>query len=159
MSKHREIYLHSIRMSGQCIRTSVQCIQAKTTWLPTLKYLIFLCNIRTENKTTIVLQQPSPIFWDKGSIHEHINGSWGLYFARHEVFLSLKNPVTNKIKLLVLCLLRELIQGSYRQVWIKIHGIFKDFSKTFLLFSRTENLIKILIYTSKFYFWNARVLV
>ena len=36
MRKHREIYLHSIRMSVQCIRTSVQCIQAKTTWLPTL---------------------------------------------------------------------------------------------------------------------------
>ena len=31
MRKHREIYLHSIRMSVQCIRTSVQCIQAKTT--------------------------------------------------------------------------------------------------------------------------------
>ena len=39
MRKHREIYLHSIRMSVQCIRTSVQCIQAKTTWLPTLKLL------------------------------------------------------------------------------------------------------------------------
>ena len=36
MRKHREIYLHSIRMFVQCIRTSVQCIQAKTTWLPTL---------------------------------------------------------------------------------------------------------------------------
>ena len=36
MRKHREIYLHSIWMSVQCIRTSVQCIQAKTTWLPTL---------------------------------------------------------------------------------------------------------------------------
>ena len=29
MRKHREIFLHSIRMSVQCIRTSVQCIQAK----------------------------------------------------------------------------------------------------------------------------------
>ena len=26
MRKHREIYLHSIRISVQCIRTSVQCI-------------------------------------------------------------------------------------------------------------------------------------
>ena len=34
----------------------------------------------------------------------------------------------------------------------KIQGLFKDFSKTFLLFSRTENLRKILIYTLKFYF-------
>ena len=34
---------------------------------------------------------------------------------------------------------------------------FKDFSKTFLLFSRTENLRKILIYMLKFYFRNARV--
>ena len=33
--KHREIYLHSIRMSVQCIKTSVQCIQAKTTLLNT----------------------------------------------------------------------------------------------------------------------------
>ena len=39
----------------------------------------------------------------------------------------------------------------------KIQGLFKDFSKTFLLFSRTENLRKILIYKLKFYFWNARV--
>ena len=39
----------------------------------------------------------------------------------------------------------------------KIQGFFKDFQKTFLLFSRTENLRKILIYTLKFYFGNARV--
>ena len=34
----------------------------------------------------------------------------------------------------------------------KIQGLFKDFSKSFLLFSRTDNLRKILIYTLKFYF-------
>ena len=47
-------------------------------------------------------------------------------------------------------------QGSYRQVSVK----FKDFSrtsKTFLPFSRTGNLWKILIYTLKFYFWSSRV--
>ena len=44
-------------------------------------------------------------------------------------------------------------QGSYRQVHVK----FKDFQKTFLLLSRTTNLWKLLIYTLKFYFWNARV--
>ena len=45
-------------------------------------------------------------------------------------------------------------QGSYRQVYVKC----KDFSrifKTFLLFSRTENLRIILIYMLKFYFGNA----
>ena len=43
MRIHREIYLHSIRMSVQCIRTSVQCIQAKTTWLPTLVLVLCIC--------------------------------------------------------------------------------------------------------------------
>ena len=45
MRKHREIYLHSIRMSVQCIRKSVQCIQAKTTWLPTLRVTLILCKL------------------------------------------------------------------------------------------------------------------
>ena len=35
-----------------------------------------------------------------------------------------------------------VLQGSYRQVCVK----FTDFLKTFLLFSRSENLYKILIY-------------
>ena len=39
----------------------------------------------------------------------------------------------------------KLTQGSYRQDCLN----FKDFSKTFLLFSRTEKLRKILIYTLK----------
>ena len=50
----------------------------------------------------------------------------------------------------ILKLLLDLQQGSYRQDCVK----FKDFSmtsQTFLLFSRTENLRKILIYTLKFY--------
>ena len=47
----------------------------------------------------------------------------------------------------------KLFQGSYRQDCVK----FKDFSKTFLLLSRTENLRKILIYMLEFYFGNARV--
>ena len=45
----------------------------------------------------------------------------------------------------------QTAQGSYRQDCVK----FKDFSRTskdFLLFSKTENLRKILIYTLKFYF-------
>ena len=49
----------------------------------------------------------------------------------------------------------KILQGSYRQDCVK----FKDFSrtskKTFLLFSRTENLRKMLIYTLNFYFGNA----
>ena len=49
--------------------------------------------------------------------------------------------------------------GFIQAILCEIQGLFKDFSKTFLLFSRTENLRKILIYMLKFYFWNARVLV
>ena len=45
-------------------------------------------------------------------------------------------------------------QGSYRQVYVKI----KDFLKTFLLFSRSENVYKILIYTLKYYFGNVGLL-
>ena len=41
----------------------------------------------------------------------------------------------------------------------KIQGLFKDFWKTFLLFSKTKNLWKILIYTLKFYFRNLKILV
>ena len=33
-----------------------------------------------------------------------------------------------------------------------IQGLFKDFLKTFLLFSKSENLYKVLIYTLKHYF-------
>ena len=42
----------------------------------------------------------------------------------------------------------------------KIQGLFMDFLKTFLLFSRSENLYKILIYTLKYYqyFRNVRLL-
>ena len=40
-----------------------------------------------------------------------------------------------------------IIQDSYRQDCVK----FKDFSRIFLLFSRTENLRKILIYALKFF--------
>ena len=36
----------------------------------------------------------------------------------------------------------------------KIQGLFKDFLNTFLLFSRSENLCKILIYTLKYYLRN-----
>ena len=36
----------------------------------------------------------------------------------------------------------------------KIQGLFKDFLKTFLMFSRSENLYKILINTLKYYFGN-----
>ena len=42
----------------------------------------------------------------------------------------------------------KYVQGSYMQVCVK----FKDFLKTFLLFSRSENFYKILIYTLKYYF-------
>ena len=48
----------------------------------------------------------------------------------------------------------RFIQASLR----KIQGLFKDFLKTFLLFSRSENLYKILIYTLKYYsgkYWTA----
>ena len=45
-----------------------------------------------------------------------------------------------------------LLQGSYRQDCVKDFS--RTFKKTFLLFSRTENLRKMLI---KFYFGNARV--
>ena len=48
---------------------------------------------------------------------------------------------------------RKTQNCSYRQDCVK----FMDFSKTFLLFSRTDNLRKILIYTLKFNFGNARV--
>ena len=44
--------------------------------------------------------------------------------------------------------------SSYRQVCVK----FKVFSKSFLLFSRSENLYKILIYTLKYYFGNVGLL-
>ena len=52
---------------------------------------------------------------------------------------------------------KSTAQGSYRQVCVN----FKDFSrtlKTFLLFSRSENLYKILIYTLKYYFGNVGLL-
>ena len=51
----------------------------------------------------------------------------------------------------------EYTTGFIQANMSKIQGLFKDFYKTFLLFSRTENLWKILIYTLKSYFWNARV--
>ena len=44
------------------------------------------------------------------------------------------------------------LAGFIQASLCKIQGLFKDFSKTFLLFSRTENLRKILIYKLKFYF-------
>ena len=34
----------------------------------------------------------------------------------------------------------------------KIQGLFKDFLKTFLLFSRSENVYKILVYTLEYCF-------
>ena len=40
----------------------------------------------------------------------------------------------------------------HKGMFVKIQGLFKDFLKTFLLFSRSENLYKILIYTLKYYF-------
>ena len=40
----------------------------------------------------------------------------------------------------------------------KIAGKGPDFLKTFLLFLRSENLYKILIYTSKYYFGNVELL-
>ena len=40
----------------------------------------------------------------------------------------------------------------------KIQGLFKDFLKTFLLFSRSENLYKILIYTLKYIFGSVGLL-
>ena len=40
----------------------------------------------------------------------------------------------------------------------KIQGLFKDFLKTSLLFSRSENLYKILIYKLKYYFGNVGLL-
>ena len=50
------------------------------------------------------------------------------------------------------CYISWFIQASL----CKIQGLFKDFLKTYLLFSRTIKLRKMLIYTMKFYFRNAR---
>ena len=47
--------------------------------------------------------------------------------------------------------------GFIQAILCKIQGLFKDFSKTFLQLSRTENFLKILIYKLKFYNLNARV--
>ena len=55
MRKHREIYLHSIRMSVQCIRTSVQCIQA---YLGLFKVKIQNGNIFSAAKFQIFLGMP-----------------------------------------------------------------------------------------------------
>ena len=52
MRKYREIYLHSIRMSVQCIRTSMQCIQTKTTRLPIPKQVL-LQIVKTHMKCRI----------------------------------------------------------------------------------------------------------
>ena len=43
------------------------------------------------------------------------------------------------------------LSGIIQARLCQIQGLFKEFSKTFLLFSRTENLRKILIYILKFY--------
>ena len=61
-------------------------------------------------------------------------------------------------KLLCMCNFRASIDltGLIEARLCKIQGLFKDFSRTFLLFSRTENLRKILIYMLKFYFGNAK---
>ena len=45
-----------------------------------------------------------------------------------------------------------IITGFMQARLCKFQGLFNDFQKTFILFSRTENLRKILIYTLKFYF-------
>ena len=50
--------------------------------------------------------------------------------------------------------LSRFIQASL----CKIQEFFKDFLKTFLLFSMSENLYKILIYKLKYYFGNVGLL-
>ena len=47
---------------------------------------------------------------------------------------------------------RDDLSGFIQARLCKIQGLFKDFSKTFLLFSRSENFRKKLIYMFKFYF-------
>ena len=50
------------------------------------------------------------------------------------------------------------LSGFIQASLCKIQGLFKDFLQTFLLFSKPENLYKILMYTLKYYFGNVGLL-
>ena len=77
--------------------------------------------------------------------------SIGIYIFLNQMLLAPEiNPTLR-------CLFYNTLTGFIQARLCKIHGLFKDFQKTLLLFSRTENLRKILIYMLKFYFGNARV--
>ena len=57
-------------------------------------------------------------------------------------------------KVTTIYIIPRFIQASLYE----IQGLFKVFLKNFLLFSRSENLYKILIYTFKYYFGNVGLL-
>ena len=119
------------------------------------------CTWLMQNEVTPKVKKWGKYLWSETRLYK---------LVRYNVWLSLNKSITCswlinqsiEIKCSCVSFFSSYLFISYLSRFkqaslLKIQGLFKDFLKTFLLFSRTKKLWKILIYTLKFYYQKARL--